>query len=84
MVPLRTAELAREVGSLLAALQPLIKPSVGSDLRVGLFMVIAVLEGGLENTRTNLKQITNQLLEKEITDRLTVLEQGLVDLKRLC
>ena len=84
MVPLRTAELAREVGSLLAALQPLIKPSVGSDLRVGLFMVIAALEGGLENTRTNLKQITNQLLEKEITDRLTVLEQGLVDLKRLC
>ena len=47
-------------------------------------MVIAALEGGLENTRTNLKQITNQLLEKEITDRLTVLEQGLVDLKRLC
>jgi glutamate formiminotransferase/formiminotetrahydrofolate cyclodeaminase len=84
MIPLRTAELACEVGALLAALRPLTKPSVASDLRVGLFMVIAALEGGLENTRTNIKHITDQLFGVKISDRLTVLEQSLVELRRLC
>lgn len=84
LVPIKTAELAQEVGSLLQLLHPMIKPSVLSDLRVGLFMAVAAIEGGLENARTNVKHIESQSLKKEIADRIASVEQCLVELKSLC
>lgn len=58
-VPLRTATLAAEAGQLLRRLQSQTKPSVASDLTVGLLMARAAVEGGLANVDTNLKSLKN-------------------------
>lgn len=84
MVSLKTAELAQEVGSLLVELRRWIKPSVLSDVKVGVIMAIAAIEGGLEKAQTNVKHIENQTLKKDISGRITLVEQSLVELKRLC
>jgi glutamate formiminotransferase/formiminotetrahydrofolate cyclodeaminase len=84
LVPLKTAELARDVATELLALRQKAKPSVLSDLKVGILMSLAAMEGGLENVNTNVKQIKDQSLEAEITDRIHIVEQSLVELRRLC
>lgn len=82
-VPLETAELAREAASRLRALLMQAKPSVASDLRVGLLMALAAIQGGLENVRANLKYIRNQLFTEDILRRVNDIEQSLVELKGL-
>ena len=84
LVPLKTAELANEVAALLLSLREKTKPSVSSDLRVGLLMASAAIEGGLENVHANVKQTTNQILDGEIAHRVHAIEQSLVELKKLC
>lgn len=84
LVPLKTAELADDVAALLLSLREKTKPSVSSDLRVGLLMALAAIQGGLENVTTNLKQYKDQSLATEILDRVHNIEQSLVELKRLC
>ncbi|MBA2252627.1 MAG: glutamate formimidoyltransferase [Nitrospirales bacterium] len=84
LVPLKTAELANDVATLLRSLREKTKPSVSSDLKVGLLMALAAIEGGLENINTNVKQSKNQLLDSEIADRIHIIEQSLVELKKLC
>ncbi|MDQ6733325.1 MAG: glutamate formimidoyltransferase [Nitrospirota bacterium] len=83
-VPLKTAELARDVATQLLALRQKAKPSVLSDLKVGILMSLAAIEGGLENVSTNVKQIKDQSLEIEIADRIRIVEQSLVELRMLC
>ncbi len=82
-VPLETADLACETASLLRGLLSQIKPTVASDLKVGLLMALAAIEGGLENVMTNLKAQGNQGLLNEITPRVQAIQQRLVDLKAL-
>jgi glutamate formiminotransferase / formiminotetrahydrofolate cyclodeaminase len=84
LTPLKTAELANDVSRLLLSLREKTKSSVSSDLRVGLLMAVAAMQGGLENVATNVKQIKDQLLEREIADRIRIIEQSLVELKTLC
>jgi glutamate formiminotransferase/glutamate formiminotransferase/formiminotetrahydrofolate cyclodeaminase len=84
LVPLKTAELANDVAMLLLALRQKTKPSVSSDLKVGLLMARAAIEGGLENVNTNVKQSKIQSVNSEIANRVHILEQSLVELKRLC
>ncbi|MEP6888932.1 MAG: glutamate formimidoyltransferase [Nitrospirales bacterium] len=84
LVPLKTAELANNVATLLRWLREKTKPSVSSDLKVGLLMALAAIEGGLENVNTNVKQSKNQLLDSEIADRIHIIEQSLVEHKKLC
>lgn len=84
LVPLKTAELARDVATQLLALRQKAKPSVLSDLKVGILMSLAAIEGGLENVSTNVKQIKDQSLEIEIADRIRIVEQSLVELRMLC
>ena len=84
LVPLKTAELANDVATLLLSLREKTKPSVSSDLKVGLLMALAAIEGGLENVNTNVKQSKNQSLDSEIANRIHIIEQSLVELKRLC
>jgi formiminotetrahydrofolate cyclodeaminase len=84
LVPLRTAERATDVATLLVSLREETKPSVSSDLKVGLLMALAAMEGGLENVRTNLKQTKIQSLDSEIANRVHIVEQSLVELKKLC
>lgn len=83
-VPLETAELAHEAAMLLLDIRRWAKASVESDLRVGLFMAIAAIEGGLENARQNIKSLQNQSLADDIPRRIEKLEQSLVQLKALC
>jgi glutamate formiminotransferase / formiminotetrahydrofolate cyclodeaminase len=84
LVPLQTAELARDVATQLLALRQKTKPSVSSDLKVGILMSLIAMEGGLENVSTNVKQIKDRSLEVEIADRIHIVEQSLVELRRLC
>jgi len=84
LAPLKTAELANDVATLLVSLRQKTKPSVSSDLKVGLLMSLAAMEGGLENVMTNVKQLKDQSLEREINDRIRIIEQSLVELRRLC
>jgi glutamate formiminotransferase/formiminotetrahydrofolate cyclodeaminase len=84
LVPLQTAERARDVATQLLALREKTKPSVSSDLKVGLLMSLTAMEGGLENVNANVKQTKDQSLEAEIADRIRIVEQSLVELRRLC
>jgi glutamate formiminotransferase/formiminotetrahydrofolate cyclodeaminase len=84
LVPLKTAELANDVATLLLSLREKVKPSVSSDLKVGLLMALAAIQGGLENVHTNVKQSKNPLLDREIANRVHIIEQSLVELKTLC
>lgn len=81
--PLDTAALASEAASLLRRVMPLVKPAVASDVRVGLFMAVAAIEGGLENVQANLKSQQNQQLAGEFAPRIQAITQSLVELKRL-
>ncbi len=58
--PLHTAKLAAETITLLRGLQNRAKPSVASDLAVGLLMARASAEGGLANVDINIKSLKNQ------------------------
>jgi glutamate formiminotransferase/formiminotetrahydrofolate cyclodeaminase len=82
-VPLETSVLACEAAFLLRSLIPLVKPSVASDLKVGLIMALAAIESGLENVMTNLKSQANQKFIDEIRGRVQTLQRSLVELKRL-
>ena len=84
LVPLKTAELARDAATRLLSLREKTKPSVSSDLKVGLLMALAAIQGGLENVNANVKQSKNQSLDSEIANRIRIIEQSLVELKRLC
>jgi len=82
-VPLETAALASEVASLLRALLPQTKPAVASDLKVGLLLALAAIEGALENVKTNLKSQKDQSLNKDLAIRIQAITQSLVELKGL-
>ena len=82
-VPLETAALATEVAALLRALLPQTKPTVASDLKVGLLLALAAIEGALENVKTNLKSQKNQSLNKDLAIRIQAITQSLVELKGL-
>ncbi|MBI5410679.1 MAG: glutamate formimidoyltransferase, partial [Nitrospirae bacterium] len=82
-VPLETASLACETAGLLRFLIPRTKPSVSSDLKVGLFMVKAAIQGGLENVAANLKVQTNQILTNECAVKMKGIKESLEELKGL-
>lgn len=82
-VPLETATLASETATLLRTLLAQTKPTVAPDLKVGLLMARAAIEGGLENVYANLKSQANQSVVKDLTERAKAVEQRLVELKSL-
>ncbi len=82
-VPLETATLASEAATLLRTLLAQTKPTVAPDLKVGLLMARAAIEGGIENVYANLKSQTNQSVVNDLTRRARVIEQCLVELKSL-
>lgn len=84
LVPLKTAELAHEVATILVDLKTMTKLSVSSDVKVGMLMALSAMDGGLENVRANVKQTKNQHLETEVGSRIRTVEQSLVELKSLC
>ncbi|HKW85812.1 MAG TPA: formimidoyltransferase-cyclodeaminase, partial [Nitrospiraceae bacterium] len=82
-VPLETATLASETASLLRTLLAQTKPTVAPDLKVGLLIARAAIEGGLQNIYANLKSQTNQSVVNDLARRAKAIEQCLVELKSL-
>ncbi|MEW6246734.1 MAG: cyclodeaminase/cyclohydrolase family protein [Nitrospirota bacterium] len=82
-VPLETAVLAAETGALLRALLSRVKSSVATDVKVGLRMAVAAIEGARENVTVNIKTQTNQEVVSLISTKLQAVERSLEELKRL-
>jgi glutamate formiminotransferase/formiminotetrahydrofolate cyclodeaminase len=82
-VPLETAALACEVATLLNAILHQTKASVSPDLRVGLFMAAAAMEGAILNVEENLKTQNNHELISIFRGKVDALKERLVELKRL-
>lgn len=82
-VPLETATLSCEVASLLRQLFSQTKPAVESDLRVGLLLALAAVEGALESVMANIKSLKNHYVIKNLSSRARLIQQRLVELRQL-
>ncbi|HAN91829.1 MAG TPA: hypothetical protein DCQ33_07075, partial [Nitrospira sp.] len=60
------------------------KPELQPDLKMGLRLADAVIDGCLGMVEENMKVQPNQLLIASIRERFSVAEQMLVDAKSLC
>ncbi len=68
--PLQTATLAGETLQLLRGLQAKAKPSVASDLAVGLLMAKAAVKGGLANVDINIKSLKNKDFANRVSQQV--------------
>ncbi len=76
-VPLGVAEAAAGLLTRLGQLEPLISPSMLSDLRVGRLMAVAAARGALENVAIDLESITDAAYVKAVRARVTEIEERL-------
>jgi len=76
-VPLRVAQAAGDLLGLLGQLEPLISPSMLSDLRVGRLMAAAAVRGALENVVINLDSITDPAYVQAMRARMAAIEERL-------
>jgi glutamate formiminotransferase / formiminotetrahydrofolate cyclodeaminase len=76
-VPLRVAEAATGLLELLGQLEPVISPSMISDLRVGRLMAGAAVRGALENVAINLDSITDMAYVQTMRARVAAMEERL-------
>jgi len=84
-VPLKIAELSCEVARLLHTLrEAAAKPTVQSDLTVGLTIAIAAAQAGLVTVRTNINIQQNQNLIDIMRLRIAKVSESLEELKMLC
>jgi glutamate formiminotransferase len=83
-IPLEIAERSAEAGTLLHACLARVKPSVRSDLKVGLLLAVAAGEAGLYTVKENLKAQPNQRLRQSLAQRIQRVSQYLEDLRGLC
>ncbi|MGE3976197.1 MAG: glutamate formimidoyltransferase [Nitrospira sp.] len=83
-VPLKITELSCEVARLLHTLRDGIKPSIHSDLTVGLTIAIAAAQAGLVTVRTNTNAQHNQQLVETMRFRIAKATESLEELKMLC
>ncbi len=70
LVPLETAELAREVESATQALRSITIPQAASDLAVALALAEAARRGAVENVRANLPTVSDGDWRRSIEQRL--------------
>jgi glutamate formiminotransferase len=73
-VPLRVAEAAAALDAQLGQLEPLISPSMISDLRVGRLMATAAARSALENVAINLESITDASYVRTMRGRAAEVE----------
>ncbi len=83
-VPLEIAELTCEVGRLLYTLRREAKPTIHSDLTVGLIMAIAAAQAGLVTVHTNTNVQQNHELTEHVRPRIARATESLEELKVLC
>ncbi|MBI5855749.1 MAG: glutamate formimidoyltransferase [Nitrospirae bacterium] len=82
-VPLRTATLASETVRLLKGLEGRTKPSVSSDLRVGILMATACGAGGLANVEINMKTLNNHEFVVRVSRQVKEIKRILEEQKAL-
>jgi glutamate formiminotransferase/formiminotetrahydrofolate cyclodeaminase len=82
--PLEIVKLSCELIPLLRGLLTHAKPELQPDLKMGLRLADAVIDGCLGMVEENMKTQPNQLLIASIRERFSVAEQMLVDAKSLC
>jgi glutamate formiminotransferase/glutamate formiminotransferase/formiminotetrahydrofolate cyclodeaminase len=83
-VPLEVAELSCEVARFLHTLRERGKPTIQSDLTVGLTIAIAAAQAGLVTARTNTNAQRNQQLAEIVRLRITRATENLEELRSLC
>ena len=83
-VPLEIAELSCEVARFLHTLRERGKPTIQSDLTVGLTVAIAAAQAGLVTVRTNINAQRNQQLIENFRVRIAKATESLEELKLLC
>ncbi|HEU5407059.1 MAG TPA: glutamate formimidoyltransferase [Nitrospira sp.] len=83
-VPLEITELSCEVAQLLHTLRDGAKPSIHSDLTVGLTIAIAAARAGLVTVLTNTNAQQNQQLVNAVQFRIAKAAESLEELKMLC
>ncbi len=83
-VPLEITELSCEVAQLLHTLRNGAKPTIHSDLTVGLTIAIAAARAGLVTVKTNTNAQQNQQLVEAIRLRIAKATESLEELKMLC
>ena len=76
-VPMRVAEAAGELLERLGQLEPMVSPSMMSDLRVGRLMAGAAARGALENVAINLESITDAAYVQGMRGRTAAIERRL-------
>ena len=83
-VPLEIAELSCEVARFLHTLRDGTKPTIHSDLTVGLTIALAAAQAGLVTVHTNKNAQRNQQLIDGVQLRIAKATQSLEELKSLC
>ena len=83
-VPLEIAERGREVARLLHSLRQIVKPTVYSDLTVGIILALATAEAGVFTAQTNVKYQTIQHVIDSYHARIIKIRESLEELRRLC
>jgi formiminotetrahydrofolate cyclodeaminase len=83
-VPLEITELSCEVARLLHALREGAKPTIQSDLTVGLTLAIAAAKAGLVTANTNINTQPNHNLIDSLRVRIAKATESLEELRVLC
>jgi len=83
-VPLEITELSCEVARFLHTLREGAKPTIQSDLTVGLTLAIAAAQAGLITVRTNINAQENHQLMDSVRLRITKATENLEELRVLC
>jgi len=83
-VPLEIMELSCEIARFLHTLREGTKPTIQSDLTVGLTIAIAAAQAGLVTVNTNAKAQRNQHLVETMQLRIAKATESLEELKVLC
>lgn len=83
-VPLEIVKLSCEVAVLLRSLLDQARPDVRPDLKIGIQLARAIVDGCLDIVKENMKGQPNQQLILSFRTRITAVEQKLVELKALC
>jgi glutamate formiminotransferase/glutamate formiminotransferase/formiminotetrahydrofolate cyclodeaminase len=83
-VPLEIMELSCEVARFLHTLREGGKPTIQSDLTVGLTLAIAAAQAGLVTVRTNINTLRDQQLIEITRLRIAKATESLEELKGLC
>jgi len=83
-VPLEIMELSCEIARFLHTLREGAKPTIQSDLTVGLTIAIAAAQAGLVTLNTNAKAQRNQHLVETMQLRIAKATESLEELKVLC